>query len=68
MINKHDVIELAKTAYNAYGNNRQWLTFDGREMPKWENIGEAIQIAWIAAVLAVKNVLKPDNPDRGIDA
>lgn len=62
-----DLIELARIAYNAYGENRDWTNFKGDPMPKWEVLPEPQQIGWIAVAVAVRNVLLPDNPDRGTD-
>lgn len=61
----HAATELARIAYNAYGENRNWKTFDDRPMPTWEKLTEPIQIAWVAAAIAVRNAVKPDNPYRG---
>lgn len=44
---------LAKKAYNAYGEFRDWKTFDGRKMPTWEDLGEEIQQAWTKAAEAI---------------
>lgn len=42
----------ARRAYAAYGASTGWLTHDGRRMPAWEDLGEAIQQAWLAAANA----------------
>lgn len=60
-----DLISLARTAYDAYGKLRNWQDSDGSDIAMWDQLPEHIQIAWIAAVVAVKNKLKPENPDRG---
>ena len=35
-----------KIAYAAYRAHRQGKTYDGREMPAWEDLGPDIQEAW----------------------
>lgn len=36
-------------AYEAYSRATGGKTFDGRDMPSWEFLGDTIQAAWIAA-------------------
>lgn len=45
--------EPAHVAYDAYAAFTGGKTFDGRDMPTWENLPERIQNAWRAAVAAV---------------
>lgn len=40
-------------AYNAYGDHASWLTFDGRPMPRWDELGDAVRSHWIAAAARV---------------
>lgn len=49
-------MELAKIAYDAYGKTTNYKNFIGGPMPKWEDLPEAIQRAWINAANAVKDV------------
>jgi hypothetical protein len=46
-------ISLAQIAYEAYGENRNWKTYDDKPMPKWEDLKPEIQDAWAAAAQAV---------------
>ncbi len=50
---RHDPADLARTAFAAYGDAAGGLTHDGRAIPVWEDLGEHVQQAWIAAVTAV---------------
>lgn len=50
--------ELAQIGYEGYGNNRDWKTYDDRPMPKWEELPESIQDAWVAAFRAVSEHFK----------
>lgn len=43
----------ARRAYQAYVEFTGGKTFDGRDMPTWENLTERIQQAWTAATDAV---------------
>lgn len=47
------VLDLARLAYEAYGESTGGKTFDGRQMPDWDDLGEKIQTAWVAAAGAV---------------
>lgn len=42
-----------RTAYEAYSRNAQGLTFDGRPMPDWNDLTDAVQNHWIMAALTV---------------
>ena len=48
---------MAKIAYAAYGETTGFKNFQGNPMPAWEQLGEPIQKAWIAAAEAVNNYL-----------
>lgn len=41
--------ELARVAYQAYGDSVEWKNYQGLPMPKYDDLGEKIQKAWIAA-------------------
>lgn len=41
--------ELAQAAYKAYGDHTGGLTYDGRPMPAWDDLGPTVQAAWTAA-------------------
>lgn len=49
---------IARSAYNAYGEFTGFKTYSGAPMFKWEEIGENIQQAWIAATKEVVRVTK----------
>jgi hypothetical protein len=51
--------ELAKAAYDAYGDKTGWKNFRGDPMPKWEDLPEAIREAWRAATDAVVAIVAP---------
>lgn len=44
---------LAKVAYRAYGETTDFKNFRGEPMPEWNDLGERIQKAWVAAASAV---------------
>jgi hypothetical protein len=44
---------LAQIAFEAYGNYTEGVTFDGRPIPPWEELGDSIRAAWEAAAEAV---------------
>jgi hypothetical protein len=45
-------LEDAKAGYEAYAASRGNKTWDGREMPAWEDLGD-IQGGWRAAAAAI---------------
>jgi hypothetical protein len=47
------VIESAQVAYEAYAKFTGGKTFDGRDMPTWNNLTDRIRDAWRAAISAV---------------
>jgi hypothetical protein len=40
---------LAERMFNAYGEKAGWLTHDGKRMPPWSEVGDAVQARWTAA-------------------
>ena len=68
------ITRLAEIAFNAYGEDCNWKTFDGRDMPKFDAIGEPVREHWAAAVMAAEKQLraledcakgKQNNPRHG---
>jgi hypothetical protein len=47
------VPDLARIAYEAYGESTGGLNYQGLPMPAWEDLPEAIRQAWDAASQAV---------------
>lgn len=45
---------LARIAYRAYGEATGNRNYQGQPMPAWEDLGETIQQAWIAAAEQVR--------------
>ncbi|MFJ6729978.1 hypothetical protein ACIQPQ_34275 [Streptomyces sp. NPDC091281] len=50
---RHNPADLARTAYEAYGESTLGLTHDGRSMPAWDDLSDRVQVAWAAAAVAV---------------
>lgn len=48
-----DPVDLAKTAYAAYGETTGGKNYRGEPMPAWDELGDTIQRAWTAAARAV---------------
>lgn len=51
--------DLAKIAYRAYATSTGGKTFDGRDMPDWDDLGDRVQAAWTAAAEAVRVAVAP---------
>lgn len=57
-------IALAKVAYHAYGAEADWKNYQGLPMPQWDDLGDAIQGAWVQAANAVvKELNGPEASD-----
>lgn len=48
---------LAQAAYRAYGTSTGGLNFRGEPMPTWDDLGDQIQAAWVAAAGCIEKVL-----------
>lgn len=40
---------LGEIAFDAYTESKKGTTFDGRPIPKWEDLGESVRNAWESA-------------------
>jgi hypothetical protein len=45
---------MGKIGYEAYAQHTGGKTFDGRDMPRWEDLPERIRSAWRAAADAIR--------------
>jgi hypothetical protein len=57
--------EQARRGYEGYAASTGGKTFDGRDMPKWEDLPERIQEAWRAAIVAAVDT--PPKPETLTD-
>ena len=48
---------IAKEAFDAYGDEAQWLTWDNKPMPQWDKVGEVVQKRWVASVKRTEAIL-----------
>ncbi len=58
---------LAQAAYDAYGKRTQWLNFQGNPMPAWDDLGDTIRGAWVAAAVEVARIVAADLAERARD-
>jgi hypothetical protein len=65
---KHDTLKLAQEGYEAYGDAAGWKTFDGRQMPKWEGVGEVVQARWQAAARRIAKLVDSANAEEASQA
>lgn len=44
-------VELAEQMFNAYNEHgpTPWVTFDGRPVPRWPDLNDAVRAKWTAA-------------------
>lgn len=58
-------LALARTGYEAYADYTEGKTFDGRDMPAWDDLGDPIQNAWAMAAGAIYHaILTPPGGGR----
>lgn len=46
-------IDIGLIAFQAYNDQVGGKTFDGKDIPKWEEVGKKVQDGWRAAAVAV---------------
>jgi hypothetical protein len=49
--------KLGEIAYNAYCETRNWLSFSGDPLPKWQEVREDLRVGWRKAAEAVSNAV-----------
>lgn len=49
-------------AYNAQGPN-PWKTFDGRDVPKWDELNDQVRAKWVAAANYALGIFKAEARD-----
>lgn len=49
--------EVARAGYEGYASWTGWKTFDGRDMPRWDDLPEHTQLAWVAAAGSIVRVM-----------
>lgn len=58
--------EVARAGYEGYGNWTDWKTFDGRDMPRWDDLPDRTRLAWVAASGAIfKKIIHAGEVDHG---
>lgn len=45
--------QYGELAYNAYWDSASGRTFDGRSMPRWDELGDVVRSHWIRAAARV---------------
>ncbi|WP_371579484.1 hypothetical protein [Streptomyces sp. NBC_01314] len=59
-------MELAQYAYAAYGASTNNRTHDDRPMPDWDDLGDQVQQAWIAAAAAVAQAVIEQPAEKAV--
>lgn len=54
-MNEH---KLAKIMWTAYAQKAGGKTFDGKQLPTWDELGEERQSCWVAAADAAQTALR----------
>jgi hypothetical protein len=42
---------MAHYMYDAYGRTAEWLTWDDKPMPQWNDLGKDVKARWIASAI-----------------
>lgn len=58
--------DLALVAYEAYARSTGGKTYDGRDMPAYDDLGDTIQAAWQAAAQAVVDTVAEQDASDGV--
>lgn len=48
---------LAELLFNAYGDHCDWRAWDGRPMPSWSGINDAVRSHWVAVAVRARELL-----------
>jgi hypothetical protein len=59
-------MELAQVAFAAYGASTNNRTHDDRPMPDWDDLGDQVQQAWIAAAAAVAQAVIEQPAEKAV--
>lgn len=59
--------DLAKLAYQAYGDKAEWKNYAGDPMPRWDDLGDVIQDRWCAAAEAIYAKVGPPVITEGLE-
>lgn len=54
------VSEAGKAAYEAYATEREWVSYGGDPLPRWEEQDDSLRAAWDAAATAASEAAKQE--------
>lgn len=58
--------DVARAGYEGYAEWTEGKTFDGRDMPSWDNLPDRTRLAWVAAAAAItRKILRPTPHEDG---
>ncbi len=66
MNDRWDFEGLGAIGYDAYAKFTGGKTFDGRDMPKWEDLPPRIKQAWAAAAQSITDAVDRSVPAREV--
>ena len=56
-------VDIGRIAFQAYAKSVNNETFDGKQIPSWEKVGQKIQNGWRAAAVAVLQQVDKEKRD-----
>lgn len=63
-LSEESVAKMLFNAYNEQGPN-PWKTFDGRDVPRWDQLGPQVSAKWVAVARSAIRYLRPSPPKAG---
>jgi hypothetical protein len=55
--------EVARAGYEGYARWTGFKTFDGRDMPQWDDLPDSTQLAWVAAAGSIVRKMYAPRPE-----
>lgn len=54
-----DDLALARSMFDAYGDHADWKAWDGRPMPQWSEVNDAVRSHWVASAQRAASFARP---------
>lgn len=64
---EHGPMTVGKVAFEAYRERKMGSTYDGKPIPPWGEVGDAVRDAWEAAAAAVLASFDTRSPELAIE-
>lgn len=51
------IVEIARKMWEAYSERAGGVTYDGKPLPTWDELGTERQLCWAAAAMAARDAI-----------